>query len=145
MSSRENAEVVMQILHAIEERRFERVAALYHPQVEFHWPPGLPYSGDFAGETLAQMNEQFGATWLPLQPDEATRRMNPRVVAANDAGDVVIHYVWKGLDADGRRFATETLGHYQVRDGKLARAQMFYYDLLGLRAFLDGARVAGLR
>jgi uncharacterized protein len=69
--------------------------------------------------------------------------MNPRVVAADENGRVVVNYVWKGLDAKGRRFETETLADYQVRDGRLARAQMFYYDLPGMIAFLDGARDSG--
>jgi ketosteroid isomerase-like protein len=131
-------------LHAIEERRNDRIAELYHPQIEFHWPPGLPYSGDFKGAAVAEMNERFAATWMPLQSTEETRRMNPRVVATNDDGRVIVHYIWKGLDAAGRRFATETLADYQVRDGRLARAQMFYYDLAGMIAFLDGARAGGV-
>lgn len=144
MNAEKNANVVMQILHAIEERRFDRLPALYHPEIEFHWPPGLPYSGDFTAAAVAEMNERFAATWLPLQPTEEMRRMNPRVVAMNDDGHVIVHYVWKGLDANGRRFETETLADYQVRDGRLARAQMFYYDLLGMLAFLDGARIGSV-
>jgi ketosteroid isomerase-like protein len=140
MGAQKNANVVLQILHAIEERQLDRLSTLFHPEIEFHWPPGLPYSGDFKGPAVAEMNERFAATWMPLQPTEETRRMNPRVVATNDDGRVIIRYVWKGLDSNGRRFATETLADYQVRDGQLARAQMFYYDLPGMIAFLDRAR-----
>ena len=144
MSAQKNADVVMQILHAIEDRQLDRLPSLLHPEIEFHWPPGLPYSGDFKGPSVAEMNERFAATWMPLQPTEETRRMNPRVVATNDDGRVIVHYLWKGLDANGRRFATETLADYQVRDGQLARAQMFYYDLPGMIAFLDRARAGGV-
>lgn len=70
--------------------------------------------------------------------------MNPRVVATSDDGHVIVHYIWKGLDSKGRRFETETLADYQVRDGLLARAQMFYYDLPGMIAFLDRARADGV-
>jgi uncharacterized protein len=70
--------------------------------------------------------------------------MNPRVVATSDDGHVIVHYIWKGLDTEGRRFESETLADYQVRDGQLARAQMFYYDLPGMISFLDGARVGGI-
>jgi ketosteroid isomerase-like protein len=142
--SKADATVVLELLHAIEERHNDRITELYHPQIEFHWPPGLPYSGDFKGPAVAEMNERFAATWMPLQPTEETRQMDPRVVATNDDGRVIVHYVWKGLDAAGRRFATETLADYQVRDGRLARAQMFYYDLPGMIAFLDGARAGGV-
>ena len=144
MSSQKNADVVMRILHAIEERQLDRLPALFHPEIEFHWPPGLPYSGDFKGRGVAEMNERFADTWIPLQPTEETRRMNPRVVATSDDGHVIVHYIWKGLDTEGRRFESETLADYQVHDGQLARAQMFYYDLPGMISFLDGARVGGI-
>ena len=137
------SDVVLEVLRAIEERCQDRVAELYHPEIEFHWPPGLPYSGVYQGESVATMRERFASTWLPLQPDEETRRMHGRVVATGDDGRVVANYVWKGKDATGRRFETETLADYLVRDGRLARAQMFYYDLPGLIAFLDRARQVG--
>jgi ketosteroid isomerase-like protein len=143
MSSKENADVMMRMLQAIEQHRLDRLADFFHPDIEFHWPPGLPYSGDFVGPAVWEMNERFAATWMPLQPTEETRRMNPRVVAASDDGHVIVNYVWKGEDAEGRRFETETLADYQVRDGRLARAQMFYYDLAGMIAFLERARVNG--
>lgn len=90
---------------------------------------------------MEEMSNRFAVTWMPLQPNEDTRRMNPRVVAAGDNGHVVVNYLWKGLDAEGRRFETEVLADYQVRDGRLARAQMFYYDLPGVIAFLDRAGI----
>jgi ketosteroid isomerase-like protein len=143
MTAQKNADIVMRILHAIEERQLDRLSALFHPEIEFNWPPGLPYSGDFKGPAVAEMNARFAETWRPLQPTEGTRRINPRVVAASDDGHVVVHYIWKGLNTEGQRFETETLADYQVRDGQLARAQMFYYDLPGMISFLDGARVGG--
>ena len=140
MRPQENADFVLQMLQTIEGRQLDRLEDMYHPEVEFHWPPGLPYSGDFAGPAVAQMSERFAATWLPLQPTQETRRMDPRVVATGDEGRVVINYMWRGLDSQGRRFETETLAVYQLRDGRLARAQMFYYDLAGMIAFLAKAR-----
>jgi ketosteroid isomerase-like protein len=136
------ANIVLEALRAVEERHGDRLAQLYHPEIEFRWPPGLPYSGEFKGSGVAEMTERFTATWLPLQPTDETRRMNPRVVAAGDNGAVVVNYIWKGLDANGRRFETEVLADYQVRDGRLARAQMFYYDLPGVIAFLRDAKMA---
>lgn len=139
MNARTDADVVMEILQAIERRELDRLTDLYHPEIEFHWPPGLPYSGDFKGDAVRTMNARFAATWMPLQPTAETRQMNPRVVATSPDGRVIGHYLWKGLDAQGRRFETETLGDYQVRDGRLARAQMFYYDLPGMISFLEQA------
>ena len=62
--------------------------------------------------------------------------MNSRVLATSSQGRVIVNYVWKGLSPDGVAFETETLADYQVEDGRLRRAQMFYYDLPGLIEFL---------
>lgn len=137
-----SVEIVTQVLTAVEQRRGDLLAALYHPQIEFHWPPGLPYSGSFVGAEVADMQHRFGAVWFPLQPTDETRRMDFQVIATGDDGRVVATYVWKGIDGQGRRFQTLTLADYQVRDGLFARAQMYYYDLTGLIGFLEQATAA---
>jgi len=104
-----------------------------------HPPDAGRQQVDHTGSAVAEMAKRFEATWAPLQPNEETRRMNPRVVAAGENGHVVVNYIWRGLDAEGRRFETEVLADYQVREGRLAHAQMFYYDLPGVIAFLDSA------
>jgi ketosteroid isomerase-like protein len=139
MTAQENARVVMEVFRAIENRELERLQALYHPEIEFHWQPGLPYGGSFSGPAVAGMSEAFYKTWFPLQPGEDTRRMDPRVVATGNDGRVIVNYLWRGLDPAGRRFETETLADYQVRDGRLVRAQMFYFDLVGTIGFLEQA------
>lgn len=134
-------DVVLAVLTSVERRDRERLG-LYHPEIEFRWPPSLPYGGTFRGETeVAEMVKRFGAIWMPLQPTPEERRLDPRVVATGEEGRVVVNYIWRGLDQQGRRFATETLAEYQVRDGLLARAQMFYFDLAGLTTFLEGAGI----
>lgn len=135
----DNADVVLRALHALEERRMDDLRALYHPEIEFHWQPGLPYGGDHSGPGVTAMAEIFGATWVPFQPDPQTRSMDPKIVAVQDE-NVVANYMWRGIDGHGNRFETATLAHYQVQDGKLRDARMFYYDLAGLIAFLDRAR-----
>lgn len=135
----ENADVVLGALGALEERRMDDLHALYHPEIEFHWQPGLPYEGDHSGAGVAAMSETFGATWIPLQPDMETRRMDPKIVAAQDE-HIVASYMWRGVDRHGNKFQTETLAHYKVQDGKLRDARMYYYDLAGLIAFLERAR-----
>ncbi|MGE0769361.1 MAG: nuclear transport factor 2 family protein [Hyphomicrobiaceae bacterium] len=140
MSPRENAHLVLKILSVIEQRQLEQLRDFYHPDITFHWQPGLPYSGSFAGPEVARMSERFAATWLPLQPTEDTRRMDPEVLATGEDGRVVVNYKWRGLAPNGDRFETEVLADYQVRDGRLARAQMFYFDLPGMIAFLESAR-----
>lgn len=140
MSQRSNTEVVMAVLDAVERRDGAALRALYHPQIEFRWPPSLPYGGRFRGSAeVAGMAERFAAVWLPLQPTDEARRIERRVVAAGDDGHVVVEYVWKGVAPDGRRFQTDTLADYRVHDGLLARARMYYDDLVGLVDFLAHA------
>jgi ketosteroid isomerase-like protein len=49
MSAKENVELMLQIFSAIERRDAERALELFDPDVEFHWPPSLPYGGTFRG------------------------------------------------------------------------------------------------
>ena len=134
-----NETVALATIKAVEERDLETLHALYHPDVTFHWQPGLPYSGDFSGPGMAEMTAIFSGVWGPLQPDEETRRMHPRVVASN--GElVVIEYTWRARRPDGATFETETVAKYRITDGRLIEARMFYYDLAGLIEFIGAAR-----
>jgi ketosteroid isomerase-like protein len=132
-------DVVLNVLDAVEKRDAARLVQLYHPDLEFHWPPGLPYSGVHRGPAISAMSMSFAQVWLPLQPTDNERRMEPRVVAAQDA-EVVVRYRWKGRDAAGNAFETPIMAHYQVQDQKLARAQMYHYDLIGLARFVATSR-----
>ncbi len=139
-----NEEVVLGVIRAVEERDVEALFELYHEDVAIHDAPSLPYRDSARGK--ADMREQLETapedtwlgTWGPLQPTEAERRMDPRVVAS--AGDeVVVRYTTRALAPNGERFESAVLGLYEVRDGKFARAQMFHYDTAGLLAFLERA------
>jgi ketosteroid isomerase-like protein len=46
----------------------------------------------------------------------------------------------KGVDRAGERFDGPALGLYRVRDGKFARAQMFYFDTVAVVNFLAQAQ-----
>ena len=138
MDTTDDERVVLELLAAVEARDVRRLARMYHPGVEFHWPPALPYGGVHRGADVATMSELFAQIWAPLQPRDEDRRMDPRIVAS-EGGEVVVHYTWKARAANGDTFATETLALYRVRDGKLARAQMFHFDLTGLVDFLARA------
>ena len=52
-------------------------------------------------------------------------------------------YTQRALSPDGERFASPVLALYEVRDGKLARAQMFHYDTAAILAFLRAAGSSG--
>ena len=131
MSSSENVQVMLEIFSAIERRDPQRVFELCQPDVEFLWPPSLPYGGTSPGSAWAN-------TWLPLQPTEAERRMDARVVAAGPE-KVVILWQQRGVSPAGDGLETPVLGVYQVRKGKLARAQMFYFDTAAVNDFLARA------
>lgn len=135
-----NVQVMLEIFSALEQRDpkrrsvDEREDALYQPDVEFHWPPALPYGGTFHGKDAAV----WSVTWNPLQPTASERKMNPRVIGA-DEHQVVIRYHQRGVSPSGERFDGEVIGLYELRDFKLARAQMFYFDEAALVRFLQRA------
>jgi uncharacterized protein len=139
MSVHQNVELVREIFRAIEGRNAARLLELVHPAAEFHWPPSLPYGGI---ESLQQASgPSWAGTWMPLQPTEAEQRMNARVVAATD-DEVVVLWHQRGVAPSGERCDMPVLALYQVRDGKLARAQMFYFDSTALSSFLTRAAAA---
>jgi len=125
------------IFSAIERRDAQRFLELVHPDVEMHWPTSLPYGGTARG--LTPEAPTWSATWIPLQPSAAEQRMDPRVVAAS-AEEVVVLWRQRGITPAGDRCDEEVLGLYHVRGGKLARAQMFYFDTAALVNFLAKAK-----
>jgi ketosteroid isomerase-like protein len=141
----DNVDVVLRTFRAVEQRDAEELFSLYHPDVEFHDAPSLPYGGSVRGKAhLRELLERapdgtWLGTWGPLQPTEAERSMDPRVVAANDA-EVVVLYRQRAVDSAGNRLDAPVLGLYEVRDGKFARAQMFHFDTAALVDFLTRAK-----
>ena len=133
-----NTTVMLDIFSAIERRDPQRLAELCHPDVEFCWPAALPYGGTTRG--FRTDPPTWIHTWAPLQPTEAERSMEPRVVAAN-GDEVVVLWRQRGLSSGGERFDGPVLALYTVRDRRLARAQMFYFDTPALLEFL--ARASG--
>ena len=140
MSRQESIAIVLEAFRAVESRDEERLRALYHPEVEFHWPPSLQYGGTFRGAGLAATRQgpTWDAIWDPLQPTEAERRLDPRVVAASDE-EVVVLWRQRGVSPTGERIDQPVLGLYEVRDSKFARAQMFYFDTVAVARFLAEA------
>jgi len=139
--SQENEKLVLEVFGAIERRDPQHpdprpLLDLCAPDIEFHWPASLPYGGTRRG--LTRSGPSWDQIWGPLQPTEAERRMDPRVVAAN-GDDVVVLWRQRGISRAGDRFDDEVLGLYRVREHKLARAQMFYFDTVALANFLGRA------
>lgn len=140
-----NAEVVLAVFRAIEERDREALFELYDDGVELHEAPSLPYGyeGIVGKEAMRDQLENapestWLGTWGPLQPTDAERRMDPQVIATN-GDEVVVRYTTRAIAADGERFESPVIALYEVRDGRLARARMFHYDTAGFIAFLERA------
>jgi uncharacterized protein len=132
-----NVAVVLETFRAVERRDAQALLALCDPAVEFIWPSSLPY-GSKGLEGLAENAVAFRTAWDDFQT-QAERQMDPVVVAA--AGDeVVVCWQQKGVDRVGRRLQTPVLGRYQLRNGKLARAHMFYFDTVEVARFLADAQ-----
>jgi ketosteroid isomerase-like protein len=136
MTIEANVLLLLDVFSAIEQRNDQRFRELVHPEFEIHWPPSLPYGGISRG--LAHEAPRWSETWIPLQPTEAERRMDPRVVAASE-DEVVVLWRQRGVTPSGDRFDGEVLGLYHVRGGRLAHAQMFYFDTAALVSFLAQA------
>jgi ketosteroid isomerase-like protein len=121
-----NATVMLEIFSAIERRDPQRLAELCHPDVEFSWPAALPYGGTTRG--FQTEGPTWIHTWAPLQPTEAERSMEARVVGLN-GDEVVVLWRQRGLSPSGERFDGPVLALYTVRDGRLARADVLLRHL----------------
>jgi uncharacterized protein len=143
-----DAEVVLGVIRAVDERDGERLMELFDDEVELYDAASLPYGGVVKGKPSIQEEIESApektwlGTWGPVQPTEAERRMDPRVLAENN-GEVVVLYHQRALAPNGERFDSPVIGLYQIRDGKVARAQMFHYDTAAINAFLERAREPG--
>jgi ketosteroid isomerase-like protein len=136
MSASDSVAIVLEAFQAVEQRDEDRQRELFHPRVELHWPPSLPFGTPSRTRGPGSRGPTWSDVWEPLQPTDAERRMDPRVVAATER-EVVVLWRQRGLGVDGERFDGEVLGLYEVQDDKLARAQMFYFD--AVQRFLGGA------
>jgi hypothetical protein len=137
-----NVTVMLDLFRAIEDRdpnhrNAERELSFYQSDVEFHWPAALPYGGMSRGLS-GRSGTDWNTTWTPLQPTKAERRMDPQVIGADD-GRVAILYHQRGISPTGERFDGEVIGLYDLREFKLARAQMFYFDEAECVRFLERA------
>jgi uncharacterized protein len=130
--------VVVEMFEAVERRDTKRGVEISHENLELHWPPSLPYGGSIYWlRASAEHRPSWSETWDPFQ-GEAERSLSPRVVAASEQ-EVVVLWRQRGRDAVGAVLDMPVLGLYEVREGKFARAQMFYFDTVGVVEFLARA------
>ena len=131
MAQHENVATMSRIFDAIERRDGARFRENLDPAFEMHWPASLPYGGS----AIPSSRPTWEDTWDRLQPTAAERAMDPRIVAATD-DEVVVLWRQRGLGPTDERFEQEVLALYRLREGKLQRAQMHYFDTCAVAGFL---------
>jgi ketosteroid isomerase-like protein len=137
--SQENVEAVRRLFRAVEERDGGAYVAAGHPEVEIHEPASLPYGGEYHGlEGLRRHAAGWVQTWAPLQPGNE-RKLEAAFI---DAGDhVVARWRLRARVPDGdETLDMPMVGIYELSDGKLVGAQMFYSDTAAVLRFLKGAK-----
>jgi hypothetical protein len=60
MSRTASTGIVMAAFAAVGRRDERRLAELYNHEVEFRWPPSLPYGGSYHGATALQAGDRTG-------------------------------------------------------------------------------------
>jgi hypothetical protein len=104
-------DVVLQVFRAVEERNPLLAVAVYHDDLEFHWPAPLPYAGSSYGLNASlERSPGWAETWDPFR-SETERQLGPRVVAASQ-DEVVVSWHQRGRDPAGGRLDTPVLGLY---------------------------------
>ena len=144
MDADANVRVVLEVFAAIEQRDVARFQAHTHPGVTICWPPSLPWNAGVPGRPDEDGHHALSwlEVWAPLQPTAAERQMHPEVIAAAD-GRVVVRWRQRGYSPTGLDFDGQVLGLYEVRQERLARAQMFYFDTHAVKRFLADAQDQG--
>jgi hypothetical protein len=60
-----SVDIVLAAFAAVKARDERRLSELCHPQVEFHWPPSLPYGGVARGAEAARADRGWELAWQP--------------------------------------------------------------------------------
>jgi len=132
----EQEQIVLRAFEAVDTRNEALFDSIAHPEATFVWPDSLHahHFKTMSGRAATNYEE----TWDPVQPltDFPTRRMDPEIIASR--GDrVVVLWHQRGVNRAGQTFDMEVLGLYDVKDGLLYRTQMFFFDGVATRNFLE--------
>jgi ketosteroid isomerase-like protein len=139
----ESEQIVLEAFAAVDARDDERLKRISHPEASFVWPESLQPSHfrTLQGKVATSWEE----VWEPFQPlpEFITRKMSPQIVASSGARVTVLWHQ-HGVNRRGECLDCEVLGLYEVRDGRLYRAQMFYFDGAAVRKFLQSNQIKSL-
>ena len=132
--SPDNSALVLEIFRAIEARNGGRFAELLEDDFEISWPPSRPYGGTSRGVKAKQpTGERLGSS--------ATNGRRATDGSGSDSERSRSRRLWRqsGMSPSGENLEGEVLGFYEVGNGKLKRAQMFYFDTAAVANFLARA------
>ena len=138
----DEVQVVRRLFHAVEHRDRDELLACYTEDVEITEAEVLPYGGIYRGHDGAVAHALgFLAAWGPYQgPDEV--RLDAQFWG-DGAGNVCVLFRHRAVDPRrGVRLDAPEVSMYQVRDGRVARSQMFHADSAKVAQFLADAAAA---
>lgn len=138
----DEVQVVRRLFDAVERRDRDELLSCYAEDVEITEAQVLPYGGTYHGHDGALAHALgFLAAWTPYQgPDEI--KLDPRFWG-DGAGTVCVLFRHRAVDAKrGVRLDAPEVSIYQVRDGQVARSQMFHADSAAVAQFLADAAAA---
>jgi ketosteroid isomerase-like protein len=132
----ESERIVLRAFEAVDTRDEILFESVKHPQATFVWPESL--RADHFKTADGREAVSYEDVWEPFQPRARfpTRRMDAQIVASSGERVVVLWHQ-RGVNTSGEELDVEVLGLYDVRDGLLYRTQMFYFDGVATRRFLD--------
>ena len=132
----ESEEIILEAFAGVDARDDERLKRVSHPDASFIWPESLQPSHFRTAQ--GKVATSWEEVWEPFQPlpEFTTRKMSAEIVASSGTRVTVLWHQ-RGVNRRGERLDCEVLGLYEVRDGLLYRAQMFYFDSAAVRKFLQ--------
>lgn len=116
--SRENVEIVRRGVEAFNRRDMAAIRAVTHPQVERIEDPRYPGAQTFHGpDGVEQSVRKWWDAWdIELDPED--------FIELGDQVVVTGHGHWRGQGSD-MTLTAEFASVYEVRDDKIARAEVF--------------------
>jgi ketosteroid isomerase-like protein len=134
MSTQENKQVVMEGYQHYKNGEIEQLLDSYHEEAEWVTPESelIPFSGNFHGRS--GIAEFFAKLDAALQ----TIRFEPTQFIAEDDKVVVLGEGSWQAKPTGREYDSPWVHIFSLRDGKVARFEVFYDTAASERAFQPG-------
>jgi ketosteroid isomerase-like protein len=123
--SQQNLQIVKRLFSAVRQRDEAGVLEAYHPDIQIHESPSLPYGGDHHGHQQAiQHMKGYYRFWDPLRPPTGEHKEG---IWLETTGDYVM-VMWQEdaiMPGSGERIELPVIGVYKVQDGRVIESRMF--------------------